>query len=299
MENPIQTVRAAAIVMLAISALFLFALNTMHYAPARESSVNRPLQLKRPNATSTPATEPRTTESSLQQKPASEFERARLIAENQRLREANAVLQDRLRALLQWIIANFRGRFPVPENLLAQMNVPVLTDEDLLNPQLSELLRLSADEEERLNDALAYAVEYLTDIESAILTVSEPRPGKIILHIPTFKDNGQLLKEDLFAALEATLGRDRFDRFLKVAGAGLNERFYHFGEASRTMVFELVYNENETTPRLLIKDGYVLEIGSDTRQISAVETVVTNLPQKYTAYLAWLPDYMAYATEKP
>lgn len=215
-----------------------------------------------------------------------------LLEENRRLRATNELLQERLRAVLNWILANFRGRYPLPESLFARVQIPPLTEDGLLNPEIGDLLRLSPDEMDRLNDALSYAVDYLSQIESAILTTSEPRAGKVILHIPTFRENGQLLKEDLYAAMEATLGSDRFSRFLKVAETGLLQRFYHFGEASRTMVFELTYVENDPTPRLLIKDGYILEIEPGVREITATETVTTNLPAKYFAYLAWLPEYM-------
>lgn len=245
--------------------------STCHDTGRRESERNN-LGARPPNAATQPSV-------------------ADLMEENRKLRATNALLQERLQALLNWILANFRGRFPIPEALFSRVQIAPLTDDDVLNPEIVELLRLSADDVARLNDAFAYATDYLSDIEATILTASEPRKGKIILHIPTFRENGQLLKDDLYAALEATLGSDRFARFRKVAETGLLRRFYHFGEASRTMVFELTYEENDPHPRILIKDGYILEIEPGVREITATEMVATNIPAKYAAYLAWLPDY--------
>lgn len=181
---------------------------------------------------------------------------------------------------------------------MTRVKIAPMTDDYLLNPELAEVLKITATEETQLNDAFAFAQSYLREIEAASLDVSNPKPGKVILHIPAFPEDGKVLQEDLYAALEATLGQNRFERLLKVSEGGLRESFYHFGEASRTMVFELAYVGDDPYPQLLVKDGYVVEIGPNTRSVTAVESVVTNLPAKYTAYIAWLPDYIAgYATD--
>jgi hypothetical protein len=200
--------------------------------------------------------------------------------------------------VLNWILVNFRGKFPLPEPLFARVKLAPMVDGALLNPEVSALLKLSQDEEERMNDAFAFAFEYLREIEAALLTVANPKPGKVILHIPTFEEDGSFLRNDLYSALEATLGRPRFDRFLKVTEDGLKENFYQFGKASRTMVFEMTYVGDDPRPQLMIKDGYVVEIGPNARSVTAVESIVTNLPARYAAYMAWLPEYMsAYAVD--
>ncbi|OQA29400.1 MAG: hypothetical protein BWY59_00338 [Verrucomicrobia bacterium ADurb.Bin345] len=229
----------------------------------------------------------------------SDYERmADLAEENRRLRSANAALDDKLSEILNWILVNFRGKFPLPEALVSRVKLMPMLDNGVLNPEVGTLLRVTADEEDRMNDAFAFASDYMREIEAAILTVDQPKPGKVILHIPTFQADGEFLKGDLYNALEATLGTARFQQFLKVSEDGLKEHFYQFGEAARTMVFELTYVGNDPQPRLLIKDGYVVEIGPDARRVSAVESVVTNLPPKYTAYIAWLPEYVsAYAAD--
>jgi hypothetical protein len=224
---------------------------------------------------------------------------SRLNEENLRLRTQNSELQNRLVAVLNWILANFKGKYPLSETHMAKLQIPPLTDDYTLHPDALDFLKVTQDEEQKVNDAFAYARQTLGEIEAAIITVTNPRPDKVILHIPTFPEDGKLLQEDLYAALDTTLGQDRFDRFLQVSESGLKQNFYQFGEASRTMVFELAYENNSTTPQLKIKDGWVIDLGPNSRQVTAVESFVTNLPPKYNAYLAWLPEYVGmYAAPK-
>ena len=213
--------------------------------------------------------------------------------ENDNLRAENRGLQERLLALLNWILANFRGKYPLPESYLARLQVAPVTADFLLHPEAIELLKISPEEEAQINDLFAYARRYLTEIEAALLEVTNPRPDKVVLHIPTFPEEGAALRDDLYAALDVTLGQDRFDRFLTVSEAGLKASFSRFGEASRTMVFELDYTAGDVLPRLKIKDGWVVELGRDVRTLSAMESTVTNLPAEYHAYLAWLPEYVS------
>lgn len=218
---------------------------------------------------------------------------ADLEAENTRLRSQNRDLQNRLVAVLNWILANFRGTYPLPESYMSKLQVTPVSEDYTLHPELARLLKVSPAEEQKINDALAYASDYLGKIEAAIVQVTNPRPDKVILHIPTFAEDGKILQDDLYTALEITLGEDRFDRLLDVSETGLKSSFAQFGEASRTMVFELVYGADGEAPLLKIKDGWVMEIGPNTRTVTATESVVTNLPVKYNPYLAWLPDYVA------
>lgn len=216
----------------------------------------------------------------------------RLRAENEALRGENLSLRARLIAVLNWMLANFRGKYPLPESFMSKVQLTPLTADFALHPDVIELLKITPDEQQNINDILQYARKYLTDIEAAVITVTNPRPDKVILHVPTFAEDGQVLKEDLYGALQVTLGPNRFDRFLKVSENGLKSSFYEFGEASRTMVFEMVYEPGQDMPQLKIKDGWVVELDPNTRTVTAMESVVTNLPPKYLAYLAWLPDYL-------
>ena len=213
--------------------------------------------------------------------------------ELEKLRAENRQLQDRLAGVLNWILANFRGRYPLPEGYMPKLQLTALTDDYKLHPEAAEFLKITPDEEQKMNDAFAYAQKYLSDIEAAIVTVTNPRPDKVILYFPPFPEDGKQLKDDLYGALQTTLGQDRFDRFVEVSDSSMRSNFYQFGEASRTIVFELAYADDQQTPQLKVKDGWVLDLGPNSQQVTATETSVTNLPAKYSAYLPWLPDYVA------
>ena len=218
---------------------------------------------------------------------------SKLTAENRKLQSQNHDLQERLVAVLNWILANFRGKYPLAESYMSNLTVAAVTEDFTLHPDAAQFYKVTPDEAQKLNDALIYARQYLTDIEAATMTVTNPRPDKVVLHIPAFPEDGQILKEDLYSAFEITLGRDRFDRFLKTSESSLKSNFSQFGDASRTMVFELAYPEDGGTPQLKIKDGWVIELGPNIRSVTATESTVTNLPSKYSPYMAWLPDYVA------
>lgn len=211
-------------------------------------------------------------------------------SENRRLHGEVQDLQGRLVGVLNWVLANFKGTYPLPDPLMARLQVPPVTEDFTLHPEAAALIKVTPEEEQKINDVFAYARSYLAELEAAMLTVTSPRPDKVILHIPPFAENGAMLREDMYAALEITLGPDRFDRFLKVSEAGLKSSFYRFGEASRTLVFELVYAGGGAPPQLKIKDGWIMETVPGSKEITATESTVTNLPAGYAAYSPWLPD---------
>lgn len=224
---------------------------------------------------------------------------ARLSRENQRLRSEYAQLQGRLVAVLNWILANFRGKYPVGENYMSKLQITPLNDDFTLHPEARDFLQITAGEEAKINDAMGYARDVLAEIEAAIITVTNPRPDKVVLHIPRFEEEGQVLRDDLYSALEITLGANRFDRFIQVSESGLKSNFCQFGEAARTMVFELQYSDGEPAPLLRIKDGWVVDIGPNAQMVTATESVVTNLPGKYNQYASWLPAYVTEGMAQP
>lgn len=212
-----------------------------------------------------------------------------LEQENRKLVAEKQELQTRLSGVLNWILTNFKGKVPLPEPMMDRLQVPPVTGEYTLHPEAATLLNITPQEEQKINDIFSYARQYLAEIEAALLTATSPRPDKVILHLPPFQEDGRQLQEDMYAALEITLGPNRFDRFVRVTENGLRSSFYQFGEASRTMVFELVYAGGQEPPRLKIKDGWILDGPTGTRTITATESTVTNLPPEYLAYRPWLP----------
>ncbi len=216
-----------------------------------------------------------------------------LREENRRLQQENQQLQTQLKDVLAWVLANFRGKYPLPEPYMSKLRVVPVNEDYTLNRELAEFLRVTPEEEQSINESLRTASQVIHAIETATMTVRSPRPDKVILSVPAFAQEGRLLKEDLYADLEGALGSPRFDRLIQVAEQDLKASFYHFGEASRTMIFELAHSDGQETAELIIRDAWIVPDGLASRTIEAHESTVTNLPAHYRTYMAWLPDYVA------
>lgn len=220
-------------------------------------------------------------------------ELAVLQRENRRLANENQAVRGKLNDVLSWILQNFRGTYPLPESYFSRLDVPSLQEDFSLHPELADLVRATPEEKEKINDALGTASAILREVELTTSSVRTTRPDKVILTIPSFPEQGRYLRDDLYASIQSALGRDRFDRFLKAGETDLRGKFYEFGEASRTIIFELVDSPSGDFPDLVIRDAYVIPAGEREHEIRARESVVTNLPRGYRPFLAVLPDYMA------
>ena len=105
----------------------------------------------------------------------------------------------------------------------------------------------------------------------------------MVLNIPPYAEEGQLVREELYGELKQTLGAARFDRFLQVAEAGLDEKFEYFGEADRTLQFETVQDDESGASQLFVRDERVVPSKDDPlrQDITASERIVTELPDEY------------------
>jgi len=139
-----------------------------------------------------------------------------------RLEMENTRLRGRLDDMLNWILDNVRGTYPLPEGQLANLRIlPV--DEDLaVSGDLAELLRLDDKEIDRLVSAFVGTRSVLYELEAENIQVDEPLDNQVVLNIPSYGEDGQLVREELYGELEHTLGTARFDRFLELAETGLD-----------------------------------------------------------------------------
>lgn len=214
---------------------------------------------------------------------------------NRQLLDEHVALQGRYNSMLQWMIENYRGKYPLPERLVSRLRIVPLDDEGLLHEDLVEMLRLTEEEQVLVQDIVDYVRENLAQVERQKATITEQDGNRITYSVPTFPELGALLREDLFLTLETTLGEHRLDRMVDVAGESLREQMHYFGEASRTLTFEVIQPavEGDHPPYLLIRDGWVVPDGDSVRLTKVKETAVTELPTPYKAYRDWLPDDMA------
>jgi len=218
----------------------------------------------------------------------------RLIERTRELEATLASVQSRYDDLANWVLTHVRGRFPLKSRYVANLRFPPLGDDGLLNADLADFLEVGAAERELVNDALSYGRESLFAIESQLMTSTQSAPDRVSLHIPPFPDDGAAVRSDLMLALETTLGRGRFDRFLDVAAEEMDRQYDYFGAASRTIVFQLADSvDPNDPPYLVIRDGRIIPKGQGRRDVQMAETSVRQLPPDYLRYLAWLPDFVA------
>jgi hypothetical protein len=203
-------------------------------------------------------------------------------------------IQQQLTDFLNWLLTNYKGKYPLPENFMSRLRLSPVDEDFTLNPEVAELLKITPDEEQVINAAFDSTRLFLAEMESALMTISEEQADKVVVHIPAHREEGALIKEDLLLALEATLGTDRFDRFMDVAEEDLDANFIEFGERARTIIFEVVYPEEpDAPPMLAIKDGWIEQQGPDRKVVTATQFTVPELPEEYLAYIEWLQEQPA------
>lgn len=200
-------------------------------------------------------------------------------------------IQQQLTDFLEWLLTNYKGKYPLPEQYMAKLRLAPVSGDLTLNSDVADLLKISPGEEELINDAFLGTEQLLIEVQTALMTIREERPDKVVVHIPAFGEEGELVKDDLLLALEATLGAQRFDRFLEVGEKELDETFQKFGQRARTIVFEMVYpQELDAPPLLRIKDGWIEDDGPDRKIVTATQSTVEELPEEYLAYIDWLGE---------
>jgi len=209
------------------------------------------------------------------------------------LKMENARLRGRLDDMLNWIIDNVRGTYPLPEGQMANLRLTPVDEDMAVSGDLAEVLRLNESEIERLDTAFMDMRAVLQEMETENIQVDEPLENQVVLNIPPFGKEGGQVREELYRELLNTLGRARFDRFLEIAEAGLDEKFEYFGEVDRTLQFEALADEGAGV-QLFVRDERVIPNKDNPYQVDilASERVVDELPPEYVPYWDWLPEYV-------
>lgn len=213
---------------------------------------------------------------------------------NFQLEQENIRLKGRLDDMLNWLLTNIRGTYPLDEQQLANLHIRPLNEEGLVSDDLAGFLKLS-DEETGVMDAVFLdGRQILQEISAEGIFVDENEEElQVTVNIPSFPEDGQFVREELYRELQKTLGTARFDRLLQVAGSGLEEQFGYFGEASRQLQFTVLEGADGTDEQLFLRDEWVIPTGDPLQQdVKAREAVLAALPSEYLFYVDWLPDYM-------
>ena len=211
-----------------------------------------------------------------------------------RLEMENAKLRTRLDDMLNWIIDNVRGTFPLPDRQMANLRVAPVDTNLATSADLAEILRLNDEEIFLLDSAFLGTRAVLREVEAEKISVDQSAEKQTVLNIPPYAEEGELVRAELYGELKRALGAGRFDRFLQIAATGLDESFDHFGAADRTLEFEEVTDAATGQAQLYVRDERVLPNKDDParQDVTASERIVAELPAEYVAYWNWLPDYV-------
>lgn len=259
-------------------------------APVLSGSVASPAPARAPAAAVVPAA-PRAAAPAIAAPAAADRELERKLFQ---LETDNVKLRARLDDMLNWIIDNVRGTFPLPERQLANLRVAPVDTNLATSADLAEILRLDDEEIFLLDSAFLGTRAVLREVEAEKISVERPAEKQTVLTIPPYAEEGELVREELYVELRRALGAGRFDRFLQIAATGLDESFDYFGAADRTLAFEEVTDAATGESQLYVRDERVLPNQDDPRRqdVTASERIVAELPAEYVAYWNWLPDYV-------
>lgn len=214
---------------------------------------------------------------------------------NRKLEQDHQDLQGRYAKMMEWMVENYRGKYPLPERLVQHLRIKPVTDTGEISGDLAELLKLSDEEKMQVQGFIQYARATAKQAERDLVRVLEQSELRISYEVPVFPEAGLPMREDLYARLESALGAPRFDRMIDVAGESLREELHYFGEASRNLSFEIILPMEGSghPPYLLIRDGWMVPEGDSVRLTKVKETAVLELPPSYRDYQDWLPDNFA------
>ncbi|MDY0149618.1 MAG: hypothetical protein RBT03_06000 [Kiritimatiellia bacterium] len=208
------------------------------------------------------------------------------------LEKDNVRLRGRLDDMINWMVDNVRGTFPLPEEQMAHLRLKPVGEDMGVSDDLIRLLRLDEQETDRLDAAFVGTRTVLWDLEGESIQVESPAANHVVLNIPPYAEEGEQVREALYDELEQTLGTARFSRFLQVAELGLDESFDYFGESDRLLQFEAVSDEVSGSPQLYVRDERVVPNREDPLRLDIIasERIVAELPEEYLPYWNWLPE---------
>ncbi|MCZ7591256.1 MAG: hypothetical protein M5U15_03490 [Kiritimatiellae bacterium] len=224
-------------------------------------------------------------------------EASNIRRENENLLFANRAMSKQYEELANWVLRNLKGRFLLKQDYVGRLRFEPVDESFKVNAELADFLTINQQESGIMNEVFQYSRSKLLGLQQSHLSATQDTPARVTLYIPPFEREGATVREDLYGALQTALGSERFDRLLQVGEKELTKAYDYFGSAARTMVFEVVPDSRPSAPPfLLIRDAWAIPQDASRRTTETSEEAVTELPARYNAYLAWLPDFIsAYA----
>ncbi len=170
---------------------------------------------------------------------------------------------------------------------LKKYSIPAISPENEISPTIMDALGMEEAERESVKAAFAQFVSDFQALERAHITELEDNPGQARFHqgekstflIAAFPDEGLQLKNAFVNSLNASLGSERTEIFMRQADYDFTQNFNEFGKYARRITFVDHQRLDGTTHHRVITD-LLNEAG---RSISAYSTVSPDgsVPQKF------------------
>ena len=141
-----------------------------------------------------------------------------------------------------------------------------------------------------MEDAFDFTRGSLRVLQEQNLSVTSPTPARVSMTFNKFPEEGAALRDDLYAALSVSLGPDRLERLMTVSGEKLAAAFDHFGQSSRTLMFEIILDEADNQLKVMVNDGWFHDGDPDQVVYTESENVVSSLPVQYRDFHYLLPE---------
>lgn len=209
------------------------------------------------------------------------------------LEKENAELKSYIKELSVWVLDNFQEKFLLARKYINKLKFDAADGDLILDKDIEEFLKITSEEKDLIEDAYRYISSMLYVQEERNLKISNLEDGRISFEVSAFPDDGGILREDLYAALESVLGCDRVDLFIDVAADSLEKSFHYFGNAARVVSFQKIQPKDQNDKNLLlINDSWYFKKEENDNIIITTqgrEFIVDKIPKEYALFEQYLP----------
>lgn len=211
-------------------------------------------------------------------------------AKHGELAEKFAKLQTQYDGFAHWVLENYEGKYPLPLNLVSNLNLSPVTSNYTVGAEVAALLKMSDEEMQHVNVALESALVEMTRWEMAVAQLKESSADSASVVVPPFVKEGAAVKEQLLLNVEKALGGPRADKFSDVTRQQLDEAYNYFGAVPREVQFQIIPQNGDVPAYLLISDGWQIPDGDSVTRYSGKQFAVMTVPASYGTFIEHLPE---------
>jgi hypothetical protein len=199
--------------------------------------------------------------------------------------EANTLLSSRIRELEKDLAdqkkdqqADFAGRMAFFKKYHKEIRVQAFDDTLKVTPEMAEILGLSKEEQQAIEQHLAETKAAMDKLEDANTTLVKQTANGVTYDIPA-DPQGKALEDKLNSLVSAGIGNDRAELFMDSGGYDYYGGPFS-GFAAQKKEIEIIWTQQNGSP-----DGSPLYTVKESSANGAWSTSGTDLPTQYQKYL--------------